>query len=349
MCQTSCPVKIDTGALMKELKAAAQPAWARQAARLAARRGGAVLALGRGGLRTAGLLARLPGGARALAALSAGAHRAAPGLIPRLTPEHPLPQPASALPQPRRIASQRHVAYFPSCLTRLLGPQPGEAAAPDAAALLDLLQAGGWSVVYPEGVGGLCCGMPFASRALPDAARDAADRALDALRRSGAPLVVTDASPCAATLREAALSGDGGAPAPQVLDFPAFWAAHGLAALPPRRLRPGTAVLHPTCTLVKAGGLADLLRVAQACAEKVTVPAGAECCGFGGDRGFLIPELTERAAWREASEAAWLADASAGFYSTCRTCEIGMTRAVGRPYRSLIHLVHEATLGCSTA
>jgi D-lactate dehydrogenase len=88
----------------------------------------------------------------------------------------------------------------------------------------------------------------------------------------------------------------------------------------------------------------DLLRVAQACAENATVPAGAECCGFAGDRGFLFPELTERASWREASEVASLANASAGFYSTCRTCEIGMSRALGRPYRSLVHLVHEATL-----
>jgi D-lactate dehydrogenase len=221
---------------------------------------------------------------------------------------------------------------------------PGQDAASDAAALLDLLEAGGWSVVYPEHVGGLCCGMPFASRGLPVAARHAADRAVAALRRTGAPLVVTDASPCAATLREAALATNGGASAPQVLDFPAFWATHGLGALPPRRRRPGTSVLHPTCTLVRAGGLPDLLRVARACAETVTLPAGAECCGFAGDRGFLTPELTERAAWREASEVAGLADPSAGFYSTCRTCEIGMSRAVGRPYRSLVHLVHEATL-----
>ena len=35
----------------------------------------------------------------------------------------------------------------------------------------------------------------------------------------------------------------------------------------------------------------------------------------------------------------------AGFYSTCRTCEIGMSRAVGRPYLSLVHLVREALLG----
>jgi hypothetical protein len=32
----------------------------------------------------------------------------------------------------------------------------------------------------------------------------------------------------------------------------------------------------------------------------------------------------------------------AACYSTCRTCEIGMSRAVGRRYRSLHELVHEA-------
>lgn len=343
MCQTSCPVRIDTGALMKELKSAAQPAWALHSAALAARRFGAVLALVRAALRTAGRLAPLPGGARALEAVTAVAHRVAPGIIPRVTPDRPLPQAATRLPEPRHARAAKRVVYFPSCLTRLLGPLPGEAGQPPAHVLLDLLDAGGWSVSYPDGIGGLCCGMPFASRGFPAAARQAAQRALAALSRAAAELVVTDASPCAATLREAALA-HGGVASFQVLDFPAFWATHGLAALPPRRRRPGTTVLHPTCTLVKAGGLPDLLRVAQACAEKLMVPAGAECCGFAGDRGFLIPELPEKAAWREASEVAALADASAGFYSTCRTCEIGMSRVVGRPYRSLAHLVHEATL-----
>jgi D-lactate dehydrogenase len=132
----------------------------------------------------------------------------------------------------------------------------------------------------------------------------------------------------------------------RVLDFPSFWASEVLPALdhPPRR--PGTAVLHPTCTLVRMRGLPDLLRVARAHSEHVVVPAGAECCGFAGDRGFLVPELTRSATAAEAAEARALADQpGAGFYSTCRTCEIGMSRGVGREYRSLVHLVHEAILG----
>jgi D-lactate dehydrogenase len=108
--------------------------------------------------------------------------------------------------------------------------------------------------------------------------------------------------------------------------------------------RPGPAILHATCTLLKTGGLSDLLAVARAHAETVVVPRFTECCGFAGDRGFLVPELTASATATEAAEIQRLLEESpeAGLYSTCRTCEIGMTRAVGRPFRSLLHLVHEA-------
>jgi D-lactate dehydrogenase len=59
-----------------------------------------------------------------------------------------------------------------------------------------------------------------------------------------------------------------------------------------------------------------------------------------------VPELTRSATAREAGEVrAMDGGPSTGLYSTCRTCEIGMSRAVGRPYGSIVHLVHEAMLG----
>jgi D-lactate dehydrogenase len=98
--------------------------------------------------------------------------------------------------------------------------------------------------------------------------------------------------------------------------------------------------------LLKDGGLPDLLAVAEAHAEHVRVPQFAECCGFAGDKGFLVPELTRSATEAEAAEIRDLfareSESGAEVYSTCRTCEIGLTRAVGRPVRSLLHLVHEA-------
>ena len=158
----------------------------------------------------------------------------------------------------------------------------------------------------PEGVDGLCCGMAFASKGLHDAARAAARRTAEALWRAsggGRLTVVTDASPCAGTLGDAvaeALREDGRDV--RMLDFPAFWAREVLRGLSDTPRRPGTAILHPTCTLLKEGGLADLLAVARAHAERVEVPRFAECCGFAGDRGFLVPELTASATEVEAAE-----------------------------------------------
>jgi D-lactate dehydrogenase len=130
----------------------------------------------------------------------------------------------------------------------------------------------------------------------------------------------------------------------RVFDFSTFWAREVLPTLPATPRRQGRAVLHPTCTLVKSGALGDLMQVARAHAEEVVVPVSAECCGFAGDKGFLAPELTEAATRREAAEVkAALDGTEAGLYSTCRTCEIGMSRAVGRAYLSIAHLVHEAT------
>jgi D-lactate dehydrogenase len=219
---------------------------------------------------------------------------------------------------------------------------------PPARAMHDVLSWAGFAVRTPSHVADLCCGMAFASKGYEDAARTAAARTAEALWQAsdgGRHTVVTDASPCAGTLGElvAAHLRETGREL-RALDFPAFWARDVLPAVgdPPRR--PGTAIVHPTCTLLKTGGLADLVTVARAHAERLEVPRFAECCGFAGDRGFLVPELTASATVDEAAEIRRLLDRdpAAGCYSTCRTCEIGMARAVGRPFRSLLHLVHEA-------
>ena len=353
MCSTSCPVKIDTGALIKETRAASHPAIAHRIAGAAARHFGLTARAARFGLRVASLAGRTRAGRRLRSGASRPLHRALPSLVPWLRDDTHLPRAARGLPAlPRRSPSSAapRVVYFPSCLTRILGPLPGEDMLPTAQAMLDVLGKAGFDVAYPDGIDALCCGMPFSSKAFLPAARMAARRtaaALWAATRDGADPVVTDASPCAGSLADlavAALAEEGRRLA--VYDFPAFWAERGLPRVGEGHRRPGTAVVHPTCTLVKTGGLPDLLRVARAHSDAVLVPAAAECCGFGGDRGFLVPELTAAATAREAADVLEITAAGdVGLYSTCRTCEIGMSRAVGRPYRSLVHLVHEALAG----
>jgi D-lactate dehydrogenase len=73
------------------------------------------------------------------------------------------------------------------------------------------------------------------------------------------------------------------------------------------------------------------------------IPVTAGCCGFAGDRGFALPELTRTAAREEGAEVRRLGGAH--HVSTARTCEIAMSRASGRRYTSLVHLVRESLLG----
>jgi D-lactate dehydrogenase len=215
----------------------------------------------------------------------------------------------------------------------------------------DVLRWAGFTVRVPDGIEGLCCGMAFASKGFFDAARVAAERTAEALWSAsdkGRLAVVTDASPCGGTLADSvavALRERGQELV--LLDFPAFWAREVLPGRGEVPRRSGMAIVHPTCTLLKEGGLSDLLTVARAHSDRVEVPRFAECCGFAGDRGFLVPELTASATEAEAAEIRGLLEREpqARVYSTCRTCEIGLGRAVGQPVRSLLHLVHEAVAG----
>jgi D-lactate dehydrogenase len=354
MCSTSCPVHIDTGALIKETLVARHSRSSRRWAERLAGRYGALVRAARLGLGTARTLRALPGGAWIVDRSTALLHAVAPTLLPRVPSDMPLPAPAPRLPEASRpkgaAAGNGRVVYFPSCLVRMMGPLPGERGPSTAQAMVESLHAAGFEVAYPAGVERLCCGMPFSSKAYPEAAARCASASAEAIwtaSAEGRDAVVTDASPCAGTLADLAgahLERTGRAV--RIRDFSTFWARDVLPRLDGRFRRPGRAVLHPTCTLVKTGGLPDLLKVARAHAEEVVVPPGAECCGFAGDRGFVVPELTRAATVREASEVRALdGDGSTGLYSTCRTCEIGMSRAVGRPYRSIVHLVREAMLG----
>jgi D-lactate dehydrogenase len=113
-----------------------------------------------------------------------------------------------------------------------------------------------------------------------------------------------------------------------------------LPALPPGRPVPSV-VVHPTCSSTRLGINPALLRVAAAAAREVVQPDDWNCCAFAGDRGLLHPELTRSATAAEA--AAVVSHGATAHASVNRTCELGMTRATGHPYRHVLELLEEVT------
>jgi D-lactate dehydrogenase len=126
----------------------------------------------------------------------------------------------------------------------------------------------------------------------------------------------------------------------QVVDVVAFVDSAVLPHLPPGRRTPSV-VVHRTCSSTQLGLDAALLRVAAAAADEVVQPDDWSCCAFAGDRGLLHPELTASAT---AAEARAVVQHPAGAYvSVNRTCELGMTRATGHPYRHVLEVLEDVT------
>ncbi len=337
MCITACPVKIDTGLLMKELDRAESSLIGKGVAGWMASHFATAAGLAR---RALSLAASPSGPVRTgLAAGSVVLHAIAPGLVPKLDPKAPLPLPSPPIPAPRGAGS-KEVVYFPSCVSRIFGALPGEAGLSTMEATLRCLEAAGYRVIIPEHADALCCGLAFSSKSQQDAADRSMEATLKALAgstRGGEVPVVTDASPCTLAFVERAAKDI------RVFDFVQFWSREVLSrADAPKGVLEGRAILHPTCSLTRLGAVEDLKATAAAHSADPVVPLRAACCGFAGNEGFVHPEITEGATRAEAEDVRALDVAGATAYSTCRTCEIGMSRATGMSYASAAHLVYRA-------
>ncbi|HEX6115686.1 MAG TPA: FAD-binding and (Fe-S)-binding domain-containing protein [Solirubrobacterales bacterium] len=346
-CKLACPLAIDTGALVKELREREAGDRAERAGLAAARRWGAVERLARGGLRAAHAVERVAGEAPLRG--STGIARRALGeeVVPAW--ERPMPPAADArLPETSREGAA--AVYFPACINRIFGSAGANGGEPASlpAALVEISRRAGLPVWIPPDAAGRCCAVPWSSKGLAAGhARMAAATAAAIWRWTGGgelPLVV-DASSCTHGIAEeigAALDDDARErhAAVEVIDS-VTWALERLAPKLDVRRKVASAAIHPTCSGRHLGTDTDLVSLAWELADDVTVPAAAACCGFAGDRGFLHPELTEAATAPEATELAGREfDA---YLSSNRTCEVGLERATGKPYRSPILLMEELT------
>jgi D-lactate dehydrogenase len=317
--------------------------------------------LAEAGARTALRAAHLAGalaGDAALRGVTRGLRRLGLG-VPEWTPD--VPRAARGWPALREaiapwLADAAHATavYYPTCITRTLGPAaPGSAAAPGptgspALALARLAARAGRPVFVPADVPGTCCGVPFSSKGYADAHAIAANAIVERLwswSDGGRLPVVIDTSPCAHGLRTcrpalSAVNRDRHDRL-RLLDSIEFVHDELLPRLSPVPVDRRVA-LHTVCSVVRLGLEPRLAAIARACAREVVVPDEAGCCGFAGDRGFLVPELTASATRREADEVR--ARDCGGHYSSSRTCELAMTRATGRRYESYLWLVEEATM-----
>ena len=348
LCATDCPVTIDTGKLTKRFRAIRHSRLANRIAETMARH----FAIAEFGARLAlraGHFIENKFGPNAMPAITRQLDRISRKLIddPFWHWTYPMPKPRRG-PIPTTPQASADAVYYPSCISRIMGTLPGEPEdTTNMQALLNIAQRAGVSLYIPRDLAGHCCGVPFSSKGFEAANHTAVNRIVESLFRwsgSGRLPIVIDTSPCTYGLKTCRpqLTPENQNKFDQlvILDSVEFAQSVILPRLPIIR-KLSSAALHPVCSAAKMGIAPKLVALAQACSEEVVVPQEAGCCAFAGDRGFLHPELTASATKTEAAELE--SQRHQGYFSSSRTCEIGMTRATGHLYRSYLHMLDHAS------
>ncbi|KFM26260.1 Glycolate oxidase subunit GlcD [Auxenochlorella protothecoides] len=344
MCKEKCPVKINTGALIKEIRAHEMqdehPRYDAVAGVLARRFGSLAWTM----RQVLGLADVAHGvlGPSFLQSVTGLLNRWSGRLVPEWNPY--MPKRAANVDmspaQPEQLVTDRgiprKVVYLPACVTRIMGPARGDDQQDSVhEKMLSLFNKADYEVVYPEGFSGSCCGMMFNTRGFNHVADGLANDLEESLVKAsegGKYPIVVDTSPCLANIKGHLKNKDLRFALYEPVEFISTFLTDKLEW---EQVREKVAI-HVPCSSKQMGVSSHFAKVASKCAGSV-VDSNIPCCGMAGDRGMRLPELTGSSLQHLG------VDGCSDGYSTSRTCEIALSKQAGFNFRGLVYLVDEAT------
>ncbi len=330
LCAISCPVKIDTGKLIKNLRTTKIGARGNSGIWIANHMS-FITSAARRSLNAVSFF-HLVLGTSAMRVISESLRKVSGNRIPLWNPF--MPKGAVAINSVNNVVSPecRKVVYFPSCINRSMGVSPDHREEKQLSEkMIELLRKAGYVPIYPENLNDLCCGMAFSSKGYTKAGTKKSEELEAALLKAsnnGEYPVLCDMSPCLFTMKE----NMGPAlklyePVQFIMEYLLPW----LVITPVDE----TITVFPVCSMKKMELDEKLTELAKICAKNVIVPE-TNCCGFAGDRGFTYPELNKHGLNNLKDQ---LTEEVIHGYSTSRTCEIGLSQHSGISYKSIIYLV----------
>jgi len=341
LCADRCPVGINTGDLVRELRHVKNNKHQGLSKKLANNFAN-IEKITRASLAVASFSQRVIGD-KAMAGLTGSVRKLSVNKIPLWTKY--LPSKASY--QPKAISSENNskpkVVYMPSCASRSMGQALD---ATEQRSLTEVtytvLEKAGFEVISPDFTGE-CCGMPFNSKGMFKEAKQKRNSLLTKLTElsaNGQYPILIDTSPCKSMLLE-----DAEATANLSLYEPVGFVADVLAEHLTFNAINDTIMLHVTCSSRRMGLTDKMQKLAKLCSNNVFIPEHIQCCGFAGDKGFTTPELNENAL---ATLKEQVPKGCSVGYSNSRTCEIGLSHHAGIDYQSILYLVDKATVAKAT-
>ena len=240
------------------------------------------------------------------------------------------------------------VLIFRSCVTRACGEssaQIGVSESHDALIVCSQRANVGFKII---GEPGQCCGQPWSSKGFKQPAGNKLGALIEFLfaeSKSGVHPIVIDNSPCASTFVEDVRTLDDDLKLK--LQKLQIWDPLDYARFLVQKLRlkpwPEPTNFFPVCSLRKAGKTADFIDLAELLCERPIFPNQEACCGMAGDRGLWHPTLTENAVAR----LDWNNDSARQGYCSSRTCAVALSQP-GVPYGSLFDALEKATRPSAT-
>ena len=307
MCAVNCPVSINTGSFVKELREERSGGLSSALADLTESNWKASVSLARAGIKAA----------QSVPVLAAPISKALASALPKGSfPTWNRYVRSNGLLRGRLKSSPSEYVYLPSCMNEIFGEH-------ELPKFLALAKATGNPLTIPQTAGEFCCGTPFSSKGQARAADSRAQKNKELFASHSGKKWVIDGSSCHQTLLQQ-FPGE-------VMELTEF-VAQKMIDIPVKH-QVERMVLHPTCSGENTGANRAMEAIAQKIAKEVIVPADWRCCGFAGDRGLLVPELTANATSLESAE---VADLDAVFVSNNQPCQIGMSQGTDRPYVSIL-------------
>lgn len=263
MCASACPLSINTGSLVRELRTESASLLFKSAWKLAAQNWSIFTQTAAASLKLANLipgLNRYPTG----------------GNIRKAAP-----------------LDDFDAIFFPSCTTTLFGTSDS------SNALMKLADRAGIKLTIPAGIESLCCGTPWKSKGYSagyEVMSQAVTKALANSSNGAQVTIVTDAASCSHGLTELLTEQ----PNLQVIDSVEFTEKFILPKLKIQKVK--SVAVHPTCSTSALGITSSLTNLAKTISDEVFFPESWGCCAFAGDRGLTFPELTASATSQQADE-----------------------------------------------
>jgi len=340
MCQEKCPVKINTGELIKDLREREMGEAKNTLAMYAANNFGMVNTVVPPLLNTVDLAHGVLGSSM-LEGTSRLLNKVSGNMIPVWNKY--MPRGAKKLDTSDCVSSpedadvRNSVVYIPSCVTRMMGPARGDTVTESVhEKMISILKKANYNVIVPEDINSMCCGMMFDSRGNRPAANSKAhdlEGVMKELSLNGRVPIICDTSPCTQTMKNKLQD--------KMLGFSIYEPVEFINHFLLERLEfnkvKDDITIHVPCSSKKMGVESNFRKLAGMCAETVH-ESGIPCCGMAGDRGMRYEELT-KGSLQHLEVPSTCTDG----YSTSRTCEMSLSRQSDVNFRGLLYLVDEAT------